>query len=93
VPKQYSTGGKTKLYGISKRGDCYLRKNLVHGGRSMVNTIMRSKTPDKYDRGLWIQDLYKRVGPNRSAVAFAHKLARTIWALLTKGEEYRGAPA
>ncbi|WP_049789456.1 IS110 family transposase [Granulicella tundricola] len=40
VPRQYSTGGKAKLYGIGKRGNCYLRKILVHGARAVV---LRSK--------------------------------------------------
>ena len=48
VPKQYSTGGKAKLYGISKRGNRYLRKILIHGARAVV---LRSQArPDRDGR-------------------------------------------
>ena len=53
VPKQHSTGGKAKLYGISKRGNCYLRKILVHGARAVV---LRSKR-DRIAMGTWITAL------------------------------------
>ena len=53
VPKQHSTGGKAKLYGISKRGNSYLRKILVHGARAVV---LRSKR-DRIAMGTWITAL------------------------------------
>jgi transposase len=56
VPKQHSTGGKAKLYGISKRGNCYLRKILVHGARAVV---LRSKG-DRIAMGAWLTALEMR---------------------------------
>lgn len=88
VPKQSSSGDKIKLLGISKRGDRYLRKLLIHGGRSAV----RACTNKKDERSLWIQDKKKRRGENKAAVALANKNARIIWAMLTTGEAYRKSP-
>ncbi|MCP4307225.1 MAG: IS110 family transposase [bacterium] len=78
VPKQYSTGGKQTLMGISKRGSCYLRKLLIHGARSVLMHLDRSK-----DRlGLWVDQLRKRMHVNKATVALAAKLARIIWVIL-----------
>ena len=85
TPIERSTGGKQKLYGISKRGDKYLRKLLVHGARVTLRFAER-KTDS---RSVWATDLKKRKGVNRSSVALANKNARTIWALLAKNEEYK----
>jgi transposase len=87
VPRQISTGGQTKLLGITKRGDSYLRMLLIHGGRAVVR-VAGNKTDS---RSLWVQDKYTRRGANRAAVAVANKNARIIWKLLTSGEEYRAA--
>jgi len=85
VPKQHSSGNKTILGSISKRGDRYLRTLLVHGGRSAVKTC-DNKT-DK--RNLWLADKKRRIGFNKASVALANKNARTIWAILKTGECYR----
>lgn len=85
VPRQNSSGNRTVLGGISKRGNVYLRKLLIHGARSVVNTC-GTKT-DR--RSLWIAERKCRSGHNRAAVALANKNARIIWALLTTGECYR----
>ena len=84
VPRQFSTGGKPTLFGISKRGDKYLRALLVHGGRSVV------RISDKHvdGRSQWITRLCQRRGENISAVAVANKNARTAWAMLTKKRSY-----
>jgi transposase len=84
VPRQHSTGGKTILLGISKRGDTYLRTLLIHGGRTIVRVA--HKYQDK--RNQWIVKLEQRRGRNISAVAVANKNARIIWALLSKKENY-----
>jgi transposase len=84
VPKQHSSGGKTQLGGITKRGDSYMRALLVHGGRSVVKTC-ENKT-DK--RSLWINDKKQRCGFNKAAVAVANKNARIIWAIMATGESY-----
>jgi transposase len=85
VPSQYSTGGKQKLLGISKRGNCYLRKLLVHGARAVL------QTKDKQSSGLstWLTQLTSRAHSNVVAVALANKMARMAWAVLAKGEAYR----
>jgi transposase len=84
VPKQYSTGGQTRLLGISKRGDSYIRKLLIHGARA---TLRWAKT--KADRrSQWIRGLLERRGWNRTAVAVANKNARIVWALLHRGGVY-----
>lgn len=87
VPKQHSSGNKTVLLGISKRGDRYMRKLLVHGGRSVVRTCAE-KTDS---RSQWILDKKLRCGENIAAVAVANKNARIIWAMLSSGECYRQA--
>ncbi|MFK7827043.1 MAG: IS110 family transposase [Oligoflexales bacterium] len=84
VPKQHSSGGKNTLLGISKRGDVYIRKQLIHGCRS---TVYRSK-PDGDDLQKWIYNLKKRKGSNKATVALANKNARLIWAILTKKEAF-----
>ena len=84
VPKQYSTGGQTRLLGISRRGDSYIRKLLIHGARA---TLRWART--KADRrSQWIRGLLDRRGWNRTAVAVANKNARIVWALLSRGGIY-----
>jgi transposase len=85
VPKQHSSGNTTRLSGISKRGDRYVRTLLVHGARAVVNTC-ESKTDG---RNLWIANKKHRCGYNKAAVAVANKNARIIWAILATGECYR----
>ncbi len=87
TPKQYSTGGVTRLGRITKRGDKYLRTLLVHGARSVV---LRAKV--KKDRvSLWVQQLLERRGYKRTVVAVAAKNARMIWALLAHETDYKMA--
>lgn len=85
VPKQHSSGNKVSLGGITKRGDRYVRKLLIHGARSVVKTC-ENKT-DK--RSEWVADKKIRCGYNKASVAVANKNARIIWALLATGECYR----
>jgi transposase len=85
VPKQYSTGGKQKLLGISKRGNCYLRCLLVHGARS----VLQFKEKQSSGLSAWLDKLTSRAHHNVAAVALANKLARVAWAVLVKGESYR----
>lgn len=89
VPRQHSTGGKPKLLGISKRGDAYLRKLLVHGARSALRYA--DKKQDRRSR--WVVDVEGRRGTNIATVALANKIVRTAWVLLTKGEDYKTAVA
>jgi transposase len=85
VPKQHSSGNKTHLGGISKRGDTYIRKLLIHGARSCVYRC-EGKTDG---RSVWLADKKRRRGPNKASVALANKNARIIWKILSTGECYR----
>jgi transposase len=89
VPKQYSTGGKPRLLGISKRGNNYLRKLFIHGARSVVAHANR----DKHVFGEWIRQMESRTHRNILVVALANKLARIAWAVLAKGEVFRAPSA
>ena len=85
VPGQYSTGGKARLMGISKRGNEYLRRMFIHGARAVLLRV-------KYDTGAlgqWIRGLETRAASNVVVVAIANKLARIAWAVLSSGERYR----
>jgi transposase len=85
VPRQYSTGGKQKLLGISKRGNIYLRRMLIHGARAVLFRV-------KYDTGgfgQWVHRLTQRAPRNKVVVAIANKLARMAWAVLTSGKDYK----
>lgn len=87
VPRQHSSGGKIRLGRITKRGDVYLRKLLIHGARSVIATLSR-----RHDaKSLWVQGLKERRSANGAAVALAAKHARIVWALLARGEAYRAA--
>jgi transposase len=83
VPAHTGTGGKTRMLGISKRGDTYLRTLLIHGARSVV---AHSKHPSP-----WLQQLVQRRPANVVAVALANKTARTIWALLRYERDFDAA--
>ena len=88
LPNQHSTGGKARLGAISRRGNCYLRKILVHGARAVV---LRSKR-DRIAMGAWMTSLETRAPRNILIVATAHKLARIAWAVLSTGQDYRAVP-
>ena len=87
VPRQITTGGKPRLVGITKRGNKYLRKLLIHGARSAMPVLAASSTP----LGEWLQGLLKRVHKNAAVVALANKLARIVWVVLRRGEEFNAA--
>jgi transposase len=89
VPRQHSTGGTARLYGIGKRGNRYLRMILVHGARAVV---LRSKR-DRIAMGSWLTSLEGRAPRNVLIIAMANKLARIAWAVLSTGQDYRTVPA
>src|SRR5579864_6918002 len=88
VPRQYSTGGKHKLFGISKRGNIYLRRMLIHGARAVLFRIKH----DTGGFGQWVHRLAQRAPHNKVVVAIANKLARIPWAVLSSGRNYRHQP-
>lgn len=88
VPRQYSTGGRQQLFGISKRGNSYLRRMLIHGARAVLLRV-------KYDTGgfgQWVKALEQRAPRNKVVVAIANKLARIAWAVLSSGNDYHHQP-
>jgi transposase len=87
VPRQHASGGKERLLGISKRGDGYLRRQLMHGARALVRV-----SPGREGQlWSWINGLLARRAFNVVVAAVANKLARILWALLSRGETYRAA--
>ncbi len=88
APRQHSTGGKTKLLGISKRGNAYLRTQLIHGARAAMTHFVKQDSPT----GAWLRQLLSRAHPNVAVVALAAKLARIAWATLRSGQAYRPLP-
>jgi transposase len=85
VPRQHSSGGTARLGGITKGGNGYVRRLLIHGARSVISHV-RDKTDAK---SAWIRQLVTRIGVNKACVAVANKMARVAWALLHTGECYR----
>jgi transposase len=85
VPGEYTTGGKQKLLGISKRGNKYLRRLFVQGARSVL------QQRDNQAPGLsqWLAQLLACKHQNVVVVALANKLVRIAWAVLSKNESYR----
>jgi len=87
TPKQWSTGGKSRLGHITKRGDPYLRNLLVMGARAVLQ--MATRRDDKMSR--WALALKERRGYHRAAVAIAAKNARIMWALLAREATFKAA--
>lgn len=85
TPREHSSGGKQHLLGISKRGNSYLRKLLVHGARAVLKARMNRPA----HAGDWVVQLAARRGHNIAVCALAAKNARRIWAMLQSGEVFR----
>lgn len=85
VPREYSTGGRQKLLGISKHGNSYLRKLFVQGARA----VMRYRARQCPALSVWLAQLLARTHQNVAIVALANKLLRMAWAVLCKNEAYR----
>jgi transposase len=87
VPRQHATGGKPRHLGLSKRGDGYLRRQLIHGARALLKVSPGRSGP----LWSWLNGLRARRPFNVVVAAVAHKLARILWAMLSRGAAYRGA--
>jgi transposase len=87
VPRQHSSGGKERRLGLSKRGDAYLRRQLIHGARALVK-VSTGRTGKLWS---WINGLRKRRPFNVVVAAVANKLVRIIWAMLSHREAYRAS--
>ena len=84
VPQQITTGGRPRLVGISKRGNKYLRKLLIHGARAAMPTLCESPT----SLGAWLRGLMARMHKNAAVVVLANKLARIAWAVIRHGRTF-----
>jgi transposase len=84
VPRQYSSGGKSHLGRISRRGDVYLRRILIQGAHTTLRWLDRRRGP----RADWVRELVARRGKKVAAVALANKNARIAWRLLSEGSSY-----
>jgi transposase len=84
VPKQRSSGGKSNLGTITKRGDTYLRTLLIQGAKSVVNSAHTRSDPISR----WVLALKERSGWQKAVVALANKNARILWAVMTKGSKF-----
>lgn len=87
VPTQRSSGGRARLFGISNRGDRYLRTLMIHGARAALVRAGGKQDP----RSLWLGKLRQRRHPNIAAVALANKNARIVWAMLSGETFYKPA--
>lgn len=85
TPREHSSGTQRRLGHITKRGNSYLRKLLIHGARSAVYATRRKHDP----RSCWMTALEQRLGTNKAAVAVANKNARILWALVHQHQAYR----
>jgi transposase len=85
VPGEHSTGGKQKLSDTSRRGNKYLRKLFVQGAHTVLQQRMKQVTA----LSAWLAQLTTRKRIQVAAVAMANKMARMVWAVLSKGEAYR----
>ena len=93
TPRQYSTGGKTRLGRITRRGDTYLRALLVQGARSAMQAALRVTPARRTRLAAWIVATYERIGYHKTLVAIANKHARLIWVLMTRDEPLRAHAA
>ncbi|MFN7091989.1 MAG: transposase, partial [Allorhizobium sp.] len=85
VPRQFSSGGREKLGRISKAGQADIRRLLIVGAMSRLNWMGRKTVPE----GSWLARMIAKKPRMLVAIALANKMARTIWAMLTKQEDYR----
>ena len=86
--RQYASGAHSYMGKISKRGHRYLRKQLIHGARAVLNRYKNDQDALK----IWGETVAHRRGFNKAVVAIAHKLARIVWHLLQKGVMYQPQP-
>jgi transposase len=84
VPRQCTTGGKTRLLGVTKQGNAYLRHLLIQGAVAVIRHV--KKKDDPYS--LWIRKLHAAKGTRRTAVAIANKNARIAWRIITSQAQF-----
>jgi transposase len=85
TPRQHSSGGKERLGRTSKMGQRDIRRLLIIGAVAVVRWAARKGAPE----GSWLARMLKRKPKMLVAVALANRMARTAWALMHKGEDYK----
>jgi transposase len=90
TPREYSSGSRRRLGGISKRGDTYLRTMLIHGARAVLARARQGSRPDRLRQ--WAIELDARVGHNKAAVALANKITRVVWSVWRSHTDYTSVP-
>jgi transposase len=95
TPREYSSGARRRLGGISKRGDVYLRCLLTHGARAVLRSAHRRTTASEPLTRLhqWALAVQSRRGHNKAAIAVANKLGRVVWAVWHHDRAFAAAPA
>lgn len=88
TPKQFSSGGHTRLGGICCRGDGYLRTLLIQGARSSLQRAKAVTREKATAEQVWIKSLDARLPFGKLIVAIANKHARKLWAMLARNEDY-----
>ncbi|NJS37803.1 MAG: IS110 family transposase [Rhodobacteraceae bacterium] len=86
MPRQASTGGKQKLWETSKMGQRDIRRLLITGAMAVIRWALRHGAP----KNPWLARMLERTPPMLAALALAKKMAHGIWAMLMRGEDYRG---
>lgn len=89
VARQRSSGGRARLGRLSKGGDRYLKKLLIHGARAVLRHLGEKQDADS----VWLRALLARRGFNKACVALAHRNARRAWAIMARAGEFEGLPA
>lgn len=89
VPQPFSSGGKTRLGRITKRGDRYVRSLLVHGARSVVSRARKHPS----EANAWVRGIIERRGVNKACVALANNMTRQAWVILSRNETCQSALA
>jgi transposase len=90
TPRERSSGNTRRLGRISKQGDVYLRTLLTHGARAVLWAAAKHSQPDRLRS--WALDLQARRGHNKATIALANKLARIVWAVWRRGNEFQSLP-
>jgi transposase len=89
VPRRHSTGGKERLGKVSKMGQRDIRRLLITGAMAVVRWAVRKGAPE----GSWLARMLAKKHRLLVAIALANRMARGLWAMLTKGEDYRDPAA
>lgn len=89
VPRQRSTGGRSRLGRITKRGQGELRRLLVQGAKSLIRAAAHRDGPPRHQLEAWIYNHRDRLQPNIMAIALANKIARILWVVMARNEPFR----